>query len=57
VDDSFALRLRIHDTPQLRDFRGKLALSNASLLTNLGNQSHLSCISVPHNDDFVVAFT
>src|SRR3989337_3681897 len=42
---------------QLRGLWSNLALSDATLLINLSNESHLPCIGVPHNDDFVVAFT
>jgi hypothetical protein len=43
--------------PQLRNLRSNLASSDATLLIDLGNESHLPCVDVPHNDDFVIAFT
>jgi len=51
-------RRRIQKTAlQLRDLRGNPGLSDATFLINLSNESHLPCAAVPHNNDFVIAFT
>jgi hypothetical protein len=45
------------ERPPLRDLGSNLAFSDATFLINLSNKSHLPSVAIPHNDDFVVAFT
>src|SRR5262245_26400433 len=54
---TYAIARQLASAATLRPFRCNLDLSEAAFLINLSNEPHLPCVGVPHNDDFVIAFT